>query len=127
MVNGEWLLRLLSWKCSHRQSFLPFTIPHSLFTFPSLSPMPQVMISDGAGKHGFADRHRADADAWVVPSLGDDIHLVALPVHRTARIEDGGGRLHRKAGNDRLAGRDAAEDTARIVGEEARLAFIAGA
>ena len=76
--------------------------------------------SANAGDHRLADRHGADADAGVVPALGDDLGLLAGAVDRPARRQDRRGRLDGEARDDRLAGRDAAEDAAGVVGQEAR-------
>ena len=50
-----------------------------------LPAMPQKMIRQHAGHHGFADRHRADADAGIVTALGEDVGVGARAVHRAAR------------------------------------------
>src|SRR5690606_4138023 len=59
-----------------------------------------------------------DADTRVVPPLGHDLPFVAEAVDRLAGCEDGRGRLHGEAANDRLPGRDAAEDAASVVRQE---------
>jgi hypothetical protein len=51
-----------------------------------LAAMSQIMVGNGAGDHRLADRHRPDADARIVTSLGDDIDLAALAVDGAARI-----------------------------------------
>ncbi len=89
--------------------------------------MAQERVGQHAGHHRLADRHGADADAGVVAALGDDLGFLALAGHRLPRAEDRRGRLDGEAGDDRLAGRDAAEDAAGVVGEEARAAVVAGA
>ena len=89
--------------------------------------MTQIMIGDHARHHRLADRHGADADAGIVAALGDDLGLVAVAVDGLARGQDRGGRLHGEARDDRLAGRDAAEDAAGMVRQEERLAVIAHA
>ena len=76
------------------------------------------MVGEHDRQHRFADRHGADADARVVAALGRDLGLVAGAVDRAARSEDRRGRLDREADDDRLAGRDAAENAAGMVGEE---------
>ena len=50
--------------------------------------------------------------------LVDDLGLVAVAVDGLARRQDRRGRLDGKARDDRLAGRDAAEDAAGVVGQE---------
>ena len=89
--------------------------------------MAQEVVGDHAGDHRLADRHRADADARVVAALGRDLGLVAVAIHGLARREDRRGRLDGETRDDRLAGRDAAEDPARLVGQEARAAVVAHA
>lgn len=53
-----------------------------------LPPVPQEMVGKHDGHHRLSDRHGADADARVVPALGDDLGLVSLPVDRPARREN---------------------------------------
>ena len=57
--------------------------------------------------------------------LVDHLGFVAVAIDGLARGQDRRGRLDRKAHHDRLAGRDAAEDAAGVVGEKARLAVVA--
>ena len=89
--------------------------------------MAQRLVGQHAGHHGFAHRHGADADAGVVAALGDDLGFRAGLVDGLARRQDGRGRLDREARHDRLAGGDAAQDAAGMVGQEHRLAVIAHA
>ena len=49
---------------------------------PDLAAMAQIVISDGAGDHGLPDRHGTDADARIVPALGQDVDVLALRVNR---------------------------------------------
>jgi hypothetical protein len=86
--------------------------------------MTQIMIGDDAGNHRLPDRYRANADTGVVPALGDDLGLAAVAVDRPPRRQDRGGRLHRKAADDRLPGGNAAEDAASLVGKEAQRAVV---
>src|SRR5205085_11558797 len=67
------------------------------------------------------------ADAWIVPTPGADLGLVAVAVHGTARREDRRSRLDREAADDRLAGRDATQNAAGLVRQEDRLAVVAHA
>ena len=48
---------------------------------PLPPPLPQIaqpVVGEDAGHHGFADRHGADADAGIVPSLRDGGGLVTF-------------------------------------------------
>src|SRR5229473_6584431 len=83
-----------------------------------LRAVAQRVVGQYARHHGFADRDSADADARVMPALGRDLGVVAGDVDGFARREDGRGRLDRKTRDDRLAGRDAAQNAARVIGEE---------
>src|SRR5262249_27155803 len=85
---------------AHRGSGLP----------PDLPAVPQKMIGQHAGHHGFADRDRANADTRVVTPLGDDVGLAALAVDSLTRRQDRRGRLDRKTHHDRLPGGDAAQN-----------------
>src|SRR5262245_36051911 len=91
-----------------------FTIHYSLAS-SRLPAMPEIMIGNGTRHHGLADRHGADADARVMAAFGRDLDLVAGRVDRATRVEDRRGRLHGKARDDRLPGRDTAEDAAGII------------
>src|SRR6266849_6000971 len=84
-----------------------------------LPAMAQEMIGEHAGHHGFADRHRADADAGVVAAFGGDVGVGALAIHGAARGQDRGCRLDRKARHHRLPGGDAAQNAAGLIGQEA--------
>src|SRR5690606_39732544 len=77
---------------------------------PRLRAMAQGMIREHDGHHGFTHRHRADADAGVVATLGHDLRLVAEAVDRLPRGENRRGRLDGEAAHDRLPGGNAAED-----------------
>jgi hypothetical protein len=48
-------------------------------------------------------RHRADADARVIPPTRRNLHLGAAPVHSAARRQDRTGRHHHEARHDVLA------------------------
>src|SRR3954464_2603794 len=89
--------------------------------------MTQVMVGKHAGRHGLADRHRADADAGVVAAPGDDLGLVAVAIDGLAWPEDRGGRLPGEARGVCLPGRDATENAAGVVRQEARAAVVAHA
>ncbi len=92
-----------------------------------LTAMAQIVIGQHACQHGFADRHRADADARIVAALGRDLGVAAVFVDGLARVQDRRRRLDRKARHDRLAGGNAAENAAGMVGQKERLAVIAHA
>ena len=76
------------------------------------------MVGEHAGHHRFADGNGADADARIVAPFGRDLGVLALDIDRLARGQDRRCRLDREAGDDRLTGGDAAEDSARVVAEE---------
>src|ERR1700722_5120850 len=90
-----------------------------------LGALAQIMVRDHASEHGFPDRHRANADTGVVTALGRDLALRAETIDRAAGREDGRRGLHGKARDDRLSGRDAAENAAGMIGKKGD-AFIAG-
>src|SRR6185437_29265 len=85
----------------------------------------QIVIGDDTRHHRLAHRHAADADAGVVAPLGHDLGVVAVAIDGLARGEDRRGRLHREARDDGLPGRDAAQNAAGVVRQEARLALVA--
>src|SRR5262245_35975558 len=92
-----------------------------------LPALTQIVVGDDACHHGLADRHRANADTGVVPPLGADIGLGTIPVNRAARSEYRGCRLDCETADDRLAGRDAAQNAARMVGRKHRSTIVAHA
>ena len=53
-----------------------------------LAPVHQQMIGQDTGHHRLAHRHRADTNARVMPSLGDQINLFAPDVYRLAWRQD---------------------------------------
>src|SRR5262245_39259770 len=92
-----------------------------------LAALTQIMVGDHAGHHGLPDRHRPDSDAWIVAAFGHDFSFAAVAIHRLARREDRRRRLHGKAHDDGLAGRDAAQHATGVVRQKARLAVVAHA
>src|ERR1700730_17828213 len=86
--------------------------------------MAQEMIGEDAGHHRFADRNGADADARVVPAMGFDLVLVALDIDGAHRMQDRARRLDREAGDDVLAGRNAAENAPGVVRQKDDAAII---
>ena len=66
-------------------------------------------------------------DAGIVAALGADLGLGAVAIDGAARRQDRRGRLDRKTAHDRLAGRNAAQDAARMVRQKDRLAVVAHA
>jgi len=59
--------------------------PRHLQRVGVLRAMPQQMVRQHAGQHRFADRHRADPNAGIVPTLGYDLGLLPRPIHRPPR------------------------------------------
>src|SRR6267142_1708492 len=95
--------------------------------FAHLPAVTQIVIGEHARHHGLADRDRPDADAGVVAAPGCDFGFAAIAVEGTSRRQDRRGRLDGEPRHDRLAGGDAAQDAAGVVGEKTRLAVIAHA
>src|SRR4051794_14962941 len=50
-----------------------------------LPAVPKEMVGQHAGHHGFADRHRANADAGIVTPFGHDVGIGAVAIHGAAR------------------------------------------
>src|SRR5665647_2650292 len=92
-----------------------------------LGAVAQEMIGEHDGHHRLADGYRADTDAGIMPALGDDLRFASRLVDGLARDEDRRCRLHREAAHDGLAGGDAAENTAGVVRQKARLSIAADA
>ena len=55
---------------------------------PALRTMPHQRISKRNGHHGFGDRYTTDADAGVMPTLGDHIDFFAIDIDRLARCQN---------------------------------------
>ena len=85
------------------------------------------MIGKNKRHHCLAHRRRSDTDARIVPTLCQNVRLVALRVDRAARRQDRRGRFDGEARNNGLAGRNAAENAARVVGKENGLSVRAHA
>lgn len=49
-----------------------------------LCAVTQQVVRQHAGHHRLADRHRSDADARIVPTLGDDLDVMAGAIDRVA-------------------------------------------
>src|SRR3546814_8212478 len=86
---------------------------------PALCAVAQQVIREDQRHHGLADGHGADADTGIVTALGHHVDLFALRADAAARDEDRTRRLDGEAGDEVLAGRNAAEPAARVVGEAA--------
>src|SRR2546422_5346580 len=84
----------------------------------ALRAMAQPVIHQHAAEHCLRDRRRADAHARVVAAGGLYRGRLAFAVDRAARKADARGRLERDAHQDVLAGRDAAQRSARVVREK---------
>src|SRR5450432_3350262 len=57
-------------------------------TLADLAAMAEEMIGQHTGHHGFADRHRANADAGIVAALGHDVGVGALAIDSAARRQN---------------------------------------
>src|SRR5262245_43892862 len=87
-----------------------------------LAAMPEEMVGENDGEHGLAHRHGADANARIVAADRRDVGILAGRRHGLPRRQDRRSRLHREAYHDLLAGRDAAQYAARMIGAELGLA-----
>src|SRR5208337_150713 len=85
--------------------------------------MPQKVIREHKRNHRFANRYCADAYARIVPAFGLDIGLMALRIHGAAGAQDRRGWFYSETRHNRLARRDAAQNSAGVIGEEMRLAI----
>src|SRR4051794_32368937 len=84
----------------------------------ALRAVEHLLVGEDERDHRLDDRNGAYPDAGIVAALGRNLRLVALPVDRLNRCTDRGGRLERDPDHDRLAGRNATEDAASVVGQE---------
>src|SRR5260221_1555053 len=80
--------------------------------------MAQRVVHQHAGEHRLRDGRRANAHAGVVAAGGLYRGRLAFAVDRAARNADAGSGLERDAHQDVLAGRDAAQRSARVVREK---------
>src|SRR5437764_8644405 len=86
--------------------------------------MAQQVVGQHHRHHRLGDRRGTDADAWVMPALGAQLHFVAETVDAADGMQDRAGGLHHQPGDDVLAARDAAQNAAGVVAEEHRLAVL---
>ena len=84
--------------------------------------MAQQMVGQHQCQHRLPHRDGADADAGIMPPLGHHIHLGTGAIDALAGRENGTGRLHREARDDRLTRRNPTENAAGMVGAEHHLA-----
>src|SRR5690606_25511328 len=84
-----------------------------------LCAMPQAVIHERDRQHGLAHRHAADADAGIVTALGDHLDRISVDVDAAPRNADAGCRLEGDVHDDVLAGADAAQHSAGVIGEKA--------
>src|SRR5579883_2587934 len=89
--------------------------------------MPQEMIGKNAGDHRLADGDGADPDTGVVAALGDNLGFGAGAVYCAARLQDRRRWFDGKTRDNRLARRDAAQNSPGAVCKEDRLAIRAAA
>ena len=78
--------------------------------------MPQKMIRQYHSHHRLAHGRCADADAGIVTALGRYLGIVAVGVDGAAGCQDRARGLDGETHDDVLAGGDAAEDAAGVVG-----------
>lgn len=91
-----------------------------------LRAMAQGVVDKNEREHGFGDGGGAQADAGVVSAVGGEFDRIAVDVDAAARCSDGTGGFDGDVDVDVLAGADAAEDAAGVVGQEAlRGKFVA--
>src|SRR5262249_47070332 len=89
-----------------------------------LTPMHQIVVGQHACHHGLTNRHRSNTDARIVTALGRNIGVVAKTIHGFSRSQNRRRRLDREPGDNGLPRRNSAEDAARVIGQENRLAII---
>src|SRR5690606_38467528 len=85
----------------------------------ALRAVAQRLVHQLQCHHRLADGGRADAHAGIVAAGGHDLHGVAIKVHPLHRQAQARGGLERDRAFDPLAGADAAEHPAGVVGPEA--------
>src|SRR3977135_1778172 len=85
------------------------------------------MIGDHARHHGLADRHRTNPDAGIMAALGADLGVSSVTIDGAAGGQDRRSRLDHKTAHDRLPGRNAAQDAARMVRQKGQSAVVAHA
>src|SRR5512136_2076475 len=76
-----------------------------------LTAVHQIVVSQHSCHHGLANRDRTNTNAGIVAALGDNIGVAAITVHRLARCQNRRRRFDREADNNRLPGRDTAENS----------------
>ena len=69
--------------------------------------MPQIVVSEYAGDHGFTYGNGADAYTGIMTALCNDLGFLVNCCNGLARCCDGTGRFYGKSRNDILTGRDA--------------------
>ena len=85
--------------------------------------MPQFMIGQHDGYHGFRDGDAAYADAGVVAAFGLDIDFLTLRGDGAGFLHHGGGGFDRDAADDFVAIADAAQYAAGFIRKEIRAVF----
>src|SRR5210317_2148755 len=83
-----------------------------------LPTLAQIMIHDDQRQLRLRNRGRAQSDAWVVTTLGQNLYLITLNIHGSAGSRNARSRFQRNTDYQVLAGRDAAEHPARVVGQK---------
>ena len=80
--------------------------------------MQQFVIGQDEGHHRCDHGGAADADAGVVAAFGEEFGGRSISRYRGHGGEDGAGGLEGDADHDGLAGADAPDDAAGVVGVE---------
>src|SRR5439155_13396819 len=78
----------------------------------------QQRVREGEAGHRLGEGHDAGAQARIVAALDRELALLAVHVHGLLPDRDGGGRLDRDPRHDRLARRDASQNSARVIRRE---------
>ena len=100
----------------HIQFFVLGAMPLVCSLFPRVTML--AVRRKGDGHHRLGYRHPANTDAWVMPAFGDNIDIRTIEIDRSARRQDGTGRLDGKTYHQLLAGGNAACDAPCVIGGE---------
>lgn len=84
----------------------------------ALPAMPQQVIGQRDGQHGFGHGNGANADAGVMPSGCADGDVLSVLVHAASGGQDGGCRLDGQTHDNRLTTGNAAQNATGMIGQE---------